>query len=182
MGQRIFEGGYFMVERILEKKRGQEPEETKYDIGVRALAERMKQKAEGKIIIKGKDISYEQNRQGVIKFLLHRTDWDKVSTPGWHIFINHIKVHSGKHVHQGGLSIFVLDGEGYTVVDGVRYDWEAGDLIVLPVKPGGIEHQHFNKDPNRPAEWIAFIYHHMLDVVNMGITQVAEHPDWSKPK
>ncbi|MBI4333259.1 MAG: hypothetical protein HY673_18500 [Chloroflexi bacterium] len=140
-----------MVERILEKKRGQEPQETKYDIGVKALAERMQQKAEGKIIIKGNDISYEQNRQGVIKFLLHRTDWDKVSTPGWHIFINHIQVHSGKHVHQGGLSIFVLDAEGYTVVDGVRYDWEAGDLIVLPVKPGGIEHQHFNKDPDGPT-------------------------------
>ncbi len=171
-----------MVERISEKKRGTEPQETLYDYGVRALAEKMQQKAEGKVIIKGKEISYEQNRQGVIKYLLHRKDWDRHSVPGWHVFINRIKVHSGKHVHQGGLSIFVLDGKGYTVVDGVRYDWEEGDLIVLPVKPGGIEHQHFNEDPNKPAEWLAFIYHHMLDVVNMGITQKEEHPDWSKPK
>lgn len=171
-----------MVERIQEKKRGQEPQETLYDVGVKALADLMRSKAEGKVIIKGKDVSYEQNRQGVIKYLLHRTQWDKVGVPGWHIFIHRIQVHSGKHVHQGGLSIFVLDGEGYTMVDGVKYDWEAGDLIVLPLKPGGVEHQHFNKNPNKPAEWMAFIYLHMLDVVNMGVTQKAEHPDWAKTK
>lgn len=171
-----------MVERLSEKRRGAEPQETLYDVSIRELGERARLKAEGKVIIKGKDRPFEQNRQGVIKFLMHRTFWDEVGVPGWHIFINHIKVHSGKHVHQGGLSLFVLSGKGYSVVDGVRFDWEEGDLINLPVTPGGVEHQHFNSDPGKPAEWLAFIYHHMLDVVNMGITQKEDHPDWSKPK
>jgi gentisate 1,2-dioxygenase len=42
-------------------------------------------------------------------------------------------------------------------MDGVRLDWEAGDLMILPLKPGGVEHQHFNADPNEPCKWLAFI-------------------------
>lgn len=171
-----------MVEKILEKKKEPEPQETLYDIGRKALNDAARQKAEGQVIIKGKERNYEQNRQGFLKYLAHRTNWDKLGVPGWAIFHNRIQVHSGKHVHQGGLCIFVLDGAGYTVVDGERYDWEAGDLIVLPVKPGGVEHQHFNKDPHKPAEWMAFIYQYMLDVVNTGIDQKTEHPDWAKPR
>ncbi|MDP2731079.1 MAG: cupin domain-containing protein [Dehalococcoidales bacterium] len=171
-----------MVEKVTARKREPEPSESLYDVGRRALDEAMRKKLEGKVIVKGKDIDFEQNRQGIIKYLLHRKDWDNVGTPGWHIFIHRILKHSGKHVHQGGLAIFVIGGKGYTVVDGQRYDWEDGDLILLPVKPGGVEHQHFNDDPANPAEWMAFIYHYMLDPINMGITQKAEHPDWVKPK
>ncbi len=39
-------------------------------------------------------------------------------------FIHEVKVHSGKHKHQGGIQLFVLDGEGYTVVDGKKMEWE----------------------------------------------------------
>lgn len=171
-----------MVEKILQRKKEPEPRETLYDIGANVLNERVRQKAEGKVIIKGKEIGFEQNRQGVIKYLLFMNDWDKVGTPGWHLFIHRIHKHSGKHVHQGGLAIYVLEGQGYTIVDGQRYDWEKDDLIVLPIKPNGVEHQHFNKDPDRPAEWMAFIYHTMRDVISMGRIQLEEHPDWAKPK
>ncbi len=170
-----------MVEKTLQKKKEPEPRQTLYDGDTQAYNEVVRQKAEGKVIIKGSEAHVEQNRQGLTKWLLHHKDWDKVGTPGWHIFINHIRVHSGKHIHQGGLALYVLSGEGYTVVDGVKYDWEEGDLVLLPIKPNGVEHQHFNKDPNRPAEWMAFIYHTIRDVISVGRTQTEEHPDWVKP-
>ncbi|MBI4330523.1 MAG: cupin domain-containing protein [Chloroflexi bacterium] len=169
-----------MTERLLEKKKEPEPREALGDISTRAINELLRQKAEGQVVIRGKEHSFEQSRQAWGKFLLHRKDWDKVGTPGWHIFITRTQKHSGKHIHQGGLALFVLEGEGYTVVDGERYDWEEGDLVVLPVKPGGVEHQHFNKFPDRPAEWIAFIYHVMGDVVSVGKHQVETHPNWKK--
>ncbi len=150
-------------------------------MSTRAINELMRQKENGRVIIKGKEIDFESNRQGVVKWLLHRKDWDKVGAPGWHMFINHIQKHSGKHIHQGGLVLFVLEGEGYTVVDGQRFDWQKDDLIVLPVKPGGCEHQHFNIDPACPAEWLAFIYHTMGDVVSVGKHQVEEAPGWKRP-
>ncbi len=171
-----------MVERALERKRESEPKELMYDFGVRTQNDAVRQRAEGKVIIRGKDKEWEQSRQGLLKFMLYQTDWDDVGTPGWHLFINTIKQHSGRHTHQGGLVLFVLDGKGYTVVDGVRYDWEEDDLILLPIKPGGCEHQHFNTDPTKPAVWMAFSFRVMGDVVTVGRSQQADHPDWAAKK
>jgi len=97
---------------------------------------------------------------------------------GWTVFVQEIHVHSGKHRHQGGLVIYVLEGEGYSVVEGERLDWEAGDLLLLPLKPGGVEHQHFNKYEDRPAKWIALIN---VPIFTWGATemvQVEDHPDF----
>lgn len=103
---------------------------------------------------------------------------DKMAAPGWTTFIQRITKHSGKHIHQGGVAIYIVDGKGYSIVDGVRYDWEAGDLIILPFKPGGVEHQHFNKEPDRPSHWIALIFHPWFYYTASHITQVETHPDW----
>ncbi|MBI4331450.1 MAG: cupin domain-containing protein [Chloroflexi bacterium] len=168
-----------MVEKILERKKEPEPQETLYDRERRYLNDMVRNRAEGQVVIKGKGLTYEQGRQGLTKFYTHRyVNWDKIGVPGWSIFVQRIHKHSGKHIHQGGLCIFVLDGKGYTVVDGQRYDWEEGDLIVLPIKPGGVEHQHFNVDPNHPAEWMAYIYETMRDYYSVGRIQVEDHPDW----
>lgn len=147
-----------MVERVIERRPEPEPEETTSAYTFRWFEEKEKQLKEGRVVIKGKEIRWEQNRQAVIKPYINPANWAKWGSPEWIIFINHIKKHSGKHVHQGGLGIFVLEGRGYTVVDGERFDWEKDDLIILPVKPGGCEHQHFNLDPNKAAEWLAIIF------------------------
>ena len=167
-----------MVERVLERRREAEPQETIYDQMRRIDNERIKRLAEGQVVIKGRDIEWEQSRQGFIKFYSYDMIFDKLSVAGWRIFVNQIKKHGGKHVHQGGLPLFVLSGKGYTVVDGVRYDWEEGDLILLPIKPGGCEHQHFNEDPDTPAEWIAFIFKPHRDPAGVEFVQKEEHPDW----
>ncbi len=51
--------------------------------------------------------------------------------PGWH---------TGKHSH-GEEAIFIVEGTGFTVVDGKRYDWEDGSCLYMPY---GSVHQHFN--------------------------------------
>ncbi|MDP2718884.1 MAG: cupin domain-containing protein [Dehalococcoidia bacterium] len=169
-----------MVEKTSERKREPEPQENLYEQAMKAVNDAMQQRMEGKIVIKGKDCDFAQNRQGFVKYLLHRKDWPNVGTPGWHIFINQIQKHSGKHNHQGGLVIYVIEGEGYTVVDGVRYDWVEGDLIVLPIKPDGCDHQHYNTNPDKPAEWLAFVFYPMWEAVGVGMVQKEEHPDWAK--
>ncbi|MBI2934176.1 MAG: hypothetical protein HYY29_01265 [Chloroflexi bacterium] len=171
-----------MVERVIERKREPEPEEDHYDKLCRLKSEQIRRRMEGKVIIRGSEIPWVQGRQALVKRYLIQEMWDEVATPNWEIFVQRIKQHSGCHIHQGGLAIFVLEGAGYSLIDGVRYDWEAEDLMLLPIKPGGVEHQHFNHDADRPALWMAFRYEPMLDQVCVGITQVAEHPDWAGPK
>jgi len=72
--------------------------------------------------------------------------------------------------------IFILEGKGHTIIDGVRHDWEAGDLMLLKMTPGGVEHQHFNDDPERPAKWMALIYWPFFDVGGSEITQLENSP------
>ena len=58
---------------------------------------------------------------------------------------------SGLQLHQGGRVHYVWEGRGYTIVEGIRHNWEAGDIVMLPIKPEGTTHQHVNADPERPA-------------------------------
>ena len=112
-----------MVERVIERGHEPEPEETTSAYTFKWFRDRETQLREGTVVIRGKDIRWEQNRQSVIKPYLNPANWSKWGSPEWMMFCNHIKKQSGKHVHQGGLGIFVLQGRGYTVVDGERFDW-----------------------------------------------------------
>ena len=48
--------------------------------------------------------------------------------------------HTGKHRH-GEESMHILKGEGFSVIDGQRFDWHASSTIQIPY---WAEHQHFN--------------------------------------
>lgn len=168
-----------MVEKITERRHEPEPQISVYDQMLRHDNDKLAKRAGGKVIIKGSEIPWEQGRHGLLKVYVWEKNWDEVGAPGWRLFINHIKKHGGKHIHQGGTPLYVLEGKGYSVVDGVRYDWEEGDLILLPIKPNGCEHQHFNLDPQASAYWIAFIYVPIKDQAGVEFVQVEEHPDWS---
>ena len=143
-----------------------------------AICEAVKQRTEtGKIVLRSEESAFKQGKQAYVKGLLHPTDTD-TALDGWLVFIQEIRSHSGRHRHQGGLAIYVLEGRGYTTVDGQRVDWEEGDLILLPVKPNGVEHQHFNLDPEKPSRWLALIPYHLWAYAGNCITQVELSPDW----
>ncbi|WP_181348080.1 cupin domain-containing protein [Thalassobacillus sp. CUG 92003] len=40
--------------------------------------------------------------------------------------------HSKAHRHTSSTVVHVFKGQGYTVIDNVRFDWEEGDLLVIP--------------------------------------------------
>src|SRR5436305_1917508 len=103
---------------------------------------------------------------------------DGIIVQHWRVFIHDIKTRSGKHTHQGGLVIYVLEGKGYSIVDGERKDWEKGDLVLLPMKPQGVEHQHFNADPSKPALWAAFIHIPIQEYLASDLKQEEVSPDW----
>ncbi len=51
--------------------------------------------------------------------------------PGWH---------TGKHSH-GEESLHILEGEGFSIINGQRFDWHKGSTIQIPYRA---VHQHFN--------------------------------------
>ena len=144
----------------------------------KALAER---NLTGPVVIDCTQQEWFQARQGKLKFFLDPVSFKNTPLQQWRVFIHDIKTKSGKHRHQGGLVIYVLEGKGYSIVEGERKDWEKGDLVLLPMKPGGVEQQHFNTDPNSPAKFVA-VEPNWLEGVSVdrgcGFEQLEDAPEY----
>jgi mannose-6-phosphate isomerase-like protein (cupin superfamily) len=126
----------------------------------------------GEVFVRGADLKPEMTHQGLTWYYLHPKLIGDTVVQDWQVFIEQVDEPSGKHIHQGGLVIYILEGEGYTVMNGERYDWGPGDLIVMPILPGGVEHQHFSKDSSKPCKWMAFIPWPTLDYMGSEATQL----------
>jgi quercetin dioxygenase-like cupin family protein len=164
------------VERTRVRER-EAPSQNSYEITLQQDKAFTERQMMGRIVVKLADCPQELVRQGRLRYYLGRTTKD---TPlqDWTVFTHEVRTMSGKHRHQGGLVIYVIDGKGYSVVDGERVDWEKGDLLLLPLRPGGVEHQHFNVNPEKPALWMAFIHLGIREYVASEMTQTEVSPEW----
>src|SRR5262249_38241469 len=158
------------------------PMETNYDQAVRAKEIRNQKMAAGKVVVKTKDLPWELNRQGRIKNFLTDQSQD-VEAPGGLVSKREINKPWGWPRHRGGTFIFILGGKGYSMVNGVRYDWQAGDLTILPMVPGGVAHQHFNLAPAVPALWMRVAYTpHKRFALAHWIHQLEDNPGFADVK
>lgn len=146
---------------------------------IRALKADVARRNEGPVVVRRSDRELFQARQGKLLFYLCPNNHRETALQAWRVFIQEIRTCSGKHRHAGGLTIFVLEGHGYTIVDGERWDWKKGDLVLLPMKVGGVEHQHFNLGPpEKPAVWIAMINMAIHDYLASDLEQIENSPDY----
>jgi len=146
-----------------------------YEAMLRWRAEWLEKQLTGRLLVKATDRDFESSRQGMLKRYVTFEFTPEVASINWSVFLNDVKEHSGRHKHQGGLILFVLEGSGSTDLDGTRYAWKRGDLITLPIRPGGIEHQHFNDSRERDCRWVAFYYKPFEDWVCHTMTHVGDH-------
>lgn len=71
---------------------------------------------------------------------------------------------SQKHAHVNEAAFYILDGRGYEIHDGVRYEWSAGDIAVVH---NNCVHQHFNAADDRPARALVIKTKPMYLFMNM---------------
>ncbi len=102
---------------------------------------------------------YVEPKDGITQmFHLHVEEW----APG---------AKSQKHGHVNEASFYILDGEGYEIHDGVRYDWKAGDVSIVH---NNCVHQHFNASATRPARALVMKTKPMFMFMNMLFQQMVE--------
>jgi gentisate 1,2-dioxygenase len=142
---------------------------------LRWRAEWLEKQQTGKLLIRSGDRDFEASRQALLKRYVTFEFTPEVASVNWSVFLNDVRQHSGRHRHQGGLVLFVVSGSGSTDIDGTRYPWKRGDLITLPVRPGGIEHQHFNDHAGKDCRWVAFYYRPFEDWVCHTMTHLQDH-------
>ena len=87
------------------------------------------------------------------------------------------------HGHQNEALFYILEGRGYEIHDGKRYDWEKDDLVVVH---NDSVHRHFNADPNQRA--LALVMKAKAEWMYLGLTQqglsapVAEEERYGPPE
>ena len=110
----------------------------------------------GAWLIKGLDLPWENNRQGKIKWFLHPA-LDNTAIRSMIVFEQEIPPggRTGAQKTPGGSVLYVLEGKGYTLLDGVRYDWQAEDLVNIPIRCNGVVVQHVNADPRRRVRFVS---------------------------
>jgi mannose-6-phosphate isomerase-like protein (cupin superfamily) len=108
---------------------------------------------------------YVEPKDGITQTLhIHLEEWG----PG---------AKSQKHGHVNEAAFYILDGTGYEIHDGVRYDWQAGDVAVVHQN---CVHQHFNADPTKPARALVLKSKPMYLFLNMLFQKMVE-PRPSEP-
>jgi len=122
-----------------------------------ALRDRQREQMRGGVqVIKQAELPLESNRQGLMRWYLHPAIEDTVLS----VFLFYQQEippgsRTGRLKFQGGQVIIILEGKGYTVLDGVKHHWQAGDVLNLPLRGNGIIVQHFNTDPDKMARFVA---------------------------
>lgn len=94
------------------------------------------------------------HRHGAIWILMGGGEGRSTETNGFvskaaamtHIFEEVPHSSSHKHSHTEAM-LYVLEGRGYSEIDGSRYDWSAGDAVHIP--PKMTMHEHFNDSDSR---------------------------------
>jgi quercetin dioxygenase-like cupin family protein len=136
------------------------------------LAQQEQHRREARVLLKAGEAVIERSE--------HKGDW-KVGLIDEYLgfdnrilamYIHQMPPNAFTETHKHGEAIvYVLSGRGYSIVEGERYEWRAGDCIF--VQPA-IWHQHFNADPDHVSQHLAIYIAPLRDRIVRG----AEFVDW----
>ena len=163
----------------MERERVKEPDADQlsdYEKSVRHYQEWADRQKSGKLLIRASDREYQRSRQGFIKYYMSPLTTE-TALSSWSVFEHQVRNQSGRHRHQGGIIIYVLEGQGATENDDELIEWQAGDLLLLAIKPDGSVHQHWNRDTSKGCRWVAFRDLIVGRCIANAIDQVAEMPE-----
>jgi quercetin dioxygenase-like cupin family protein len=59
---------------------------------------------------------------------------------------------TNRHRHTYETILYVIEGRGWSEIEGVRVDWEAGDAVYVPVWAW---HRHVNASDTEPCRYVA---------------------------
>ena len=145
-----------------------------------------KNKENALAVVPYKDLPWEINRQGIMRWYLHPIMEDTMINP----FIFYVQEippgsRSGRVKTQGSRVFYIWEGKGYTVMDGVKHYWEAGDIVQIPLRPMGIIYQHFNGDLKNRVRLIS-VEANTVGALGMdrgcGFEQLENCPEYEKEK
>jgi len=138
----------------------------------------------GAWLIKGRDLPWENNRQGKMKWFLHPA-LNNTAIRSMIVFEQEIAPggRTGAQKTPGGSVLYILEGKGYTLLDGERHDWQAEDLVNIPIRSNGVVVQHINADPRHRVRFVSADLN-LVDILGVDrgaeMEQVEAAPEWER--
>ena len=125
-------------------------------------------------VIKGKDLKLDGGPQ---HFSRHYVEPEDGLAQTLHIHLEEYAPggKTQKHGHVNEAAFYILDGAGYEIHDGTRYDWKAGDVAIVH---NNCVHQHFNASAKEPARALVIKTKPMYLFMNM----LFQHTVEKRPK
>lgn len=128
--------------------------ESLWDSILRRAVEEREKVAAGRTTVRREELTPELTPFGSLRWYLHHDLDTPVSRA---LYFSELEIPAGSRSgllqHQGGIVHLVVAGSGYTEFDGVRHEWEARDVIAIPVRPKGVRFRHVN-DGTGPARMV----------------------------
>jgi len=121
-------------------------------------------------VIKGRDLTFNDGPQSFSKHFVEPEDGLGQTL---HVHLEEYAPggRTQKHGHVNEAAFYILDGVGYEIHDGVRYDWKAGDVAIVH---NNCVHQHFNASPDKPARALVIKTKPMFMFMNMLFQHLVE--------
>ena len=131
--------------------------------GAYSLTDELKRLRAMPRVIKGKETKLDGGPQ---HFSRHYVEPKDGITQTFHLHLEEYGPggKSQKHGHVNEAAFYILDGVGYEIHDGIRYDWAAGDIAIVH---NNCVHQHFNASPDKPARALVIKTKPMYLFMNM---------------
>jgi quercetin dioxygenase-like cupin family protein len=124
-------------------------------------------------VIKGKDLKLDGGPQ---HYSRHYMEPEDGRTQTLHIHLEEYAPggKTSKHGHVNEAAFYILDGKGYEIHDGIRYDWQAGDIVIVH---NNCVHQHFNASEREPARSLVLKTKPMYLFMNMLFQHTVEREE-----
>ncbi|MDQ3944587.1 MAG: cupin domain-containing protein [Actinomycetota bacterium] len=124
----------------------------------------------------------EESPQGRLRWYLHPAlDGPALRTLGLYVQDIPRRGRSGRYRWQGGEAIVFLTGRGLSEVDGERFEWAAGDALIVPVREAGVTLCHHNPH-DEPASFVC-TWPDLTPVLGVdmgsGLEQLDTAPGWT---
>jgi len=130
------------------------------------------ERAESRIVIKARELKWEDDK--MVRSALMVSEMTGFRLKTLHSWVGEIlpSGKTGKHRHTSEAIMLALSGQGYSVIDGKRYDWSEGDAIVMPAMTW---HQHFNASDSKPFKFYAATNSPLTENIGLAMIEAVEH-------
>jgi len=124
-------------------------------------------------VIKGRELLFNDGPQSFSKHFIEPVD-GLGQTLHLHLEEYAPGGRTQKHGHVNEAAFYILDGKGYEIHDGIRYDWQAGDIVIVH---NNCVHQHFNASEREPARSLVLKTKPMYLFMNMLFQHTVEREE-----